>query len=153
VRSGCRRSDPNVLLIGPPGARKSMLAHRLTTILPAMTLVEAIDTTRIHRVAGLTGDRAAFVTTWPFRAPHHPISAAGLIGGGQVPQPGEGSPAPTVCACWMSCQRSGATSWRSCASRSRRVSQAYHHQSLFNLDDFAGLACRLLTASGSGRVQ
>ena len=62
-----------------------MLARRLTTILPAMTLAEAIETTRIHRVAGLT----ALVTTRPFRAPHHTISDVGLIGGGHVPMPGE----------------------------------------------------------------
>ena len=66
-----------------------MLARRLTTILPAMTLPEVIDTTRIHRVAGRTGARTALVTTRPFRAPHHTISAVGLIGGGQVPRPGE----------------------------------------------------------------
>jgi magnesium chelatase family protein len=60
-----------------------MLARRLTTILPAMTLAEAIETTRIHRVAGLTGGRTALVTTRPFRAPHHTISDAGLIGGGR----------------------------------------------------------------------
>jgi magnesium chelatase family protein len=64
-------------------------ARRLTTILPAMTLAEAIETTRIHRVAGLTGDRTALVTTRPFRAPHQTISDAGLIGGGHVPMPGE----------------------------------------------------------------
>ena len=68
---------------------KSMLARRLTTILPAMTLGEAIETTRIHSVAGLTGNRTALVTTRPFRAPHHTISDAGLIGGGHVPMPGE----------------------------------------------------------------
>jgi magnesium chelatase family protein len=66
-----------------------MLARRLTTILPEMTLAEAIETTRIHSVAGLTGGRTAFVTTRPFRAPHHTISDVGLIGGGQVPTPGE----------------------------------------------------------------
>jgi magnesium chelatase family protein len=66
-----------------------MLARRLTTILPAMTLAEAIETTRIHSVAGLTGDRTAWVTTRPCRAPHHTISDAGLIGGGHVPMPGE----------------------------------------------------------------
>src|SRR5215510_15142927 len=66
-----------------------MLARRLTTILPAMTLAEAIETTRIHCVAGLTGDRTALVTTRPFRAPHHTISDAGLIGGGHVPMPGD----------------------------------------------------------------
>jgi magnesium chelatase family protein len=66
-----------------------MLARRLTTILPNMTLAEAIETTRVHRVAGLTGDRTAFVMTRPFRAPHQTISDAGLIGGGHVPMPGE----------------------------------------------------------------
>jgi magnesium chelatase family protein len=66
-----------------------MLARRLTTILPAMTLAEAIETTRIHSVAGRTGDWTALVTTRPFRAPHHTISAVGLIGGGHVPMPGE----------------------------------------------------------------
>ena len=71
---------PSLLLLGPPGAGKSMLARRLTTILPAMTLAEAIETTRIHRVAGLTGDRTALVTTRPCRAPHHTLSDAGLIG-------------------------------------------------------------------------
>ncbi len=88
----CRRFDHNLLMLGPPGAGKSRLARRLTTILPAMTLAEAIETTRIHRVAGLTGltgDRTAVVTTRPFRAPHHTISDAGLVGGGQVPMPGE----------------------------------------------------------------
>jgi magnesium chelatase family protein len=66
-----------------------MLARRLTTILPAMTLAEVIETMRIHSVAGLTGDRTALVTTRPFRAPHHTISDVGLIGGGHVPMPGD----------------------------------------------------------------
>jgi magnesium chelatase family protein len=66
-----------------------MLARRLTPILPAMTLAEALETTRIQRGAGLSGDRTALVTSRPCRAPHHPISAVGLIGGGQVPMPGE----------------------------------------------------------------
>jgi magnesium chelatase family protein len=77
---------------GRPGAGKLRLARRLTTIPPAMTLAEAIGTTRIHRVAGLiglTGDRTAVITTPPCRAPHHTISDAGLIGGGQAPRPGE----------------------------------------------------------------
>ena len=75
--------------MGPPGAGKSMLARRLTTILPAMTLAEAIETTRIHRAAGLTGARTALVTTRPCRAPPHTIADVGRIGGGQVPRPGE----------------------------------------------------------------
>jgi hypothetical protein len=64
-------------------------ARQLTTILPALTLAEAIETTRIHSVAGRTGDRTAWVTTRPFRAPHHTISDVELIGGGQVPLPGD----------------------------------------------------------------
>jgi magnesium chelatase family protein len=70
-------------------AGQSMLARRLTTILPAMTLAEAIETTRIHRVAGRTGAWTALVTTRPFRTPHQTISDVGLMGGGPVPQPGE----------------------------------------------------------------
>jgi magnesium chelatase family protein len=66
-----------------------MLGCRLTPMLPAMTLAEAIETTRIHRVAGLTGNRTALLTTRPFRAPHHTISDSGLIGGGQIPMPGD----------------------------------------------------------------
>jgi magnesium chelatase family protein len=73
----------------PPGAGQSRLAHRLTTILPAMTLPEALETTRLHRVAGRTGARTALVTTRPCRAPHHTLSDVGLIGGGQVPRPGD----------------------------------------------------------------
>jgi magnesium chelatase family protein len=92
--SGETESHAGVLPImspcsGPPGAGKSMLARRLTTILPAMTLAEALETTRIHRVAGLTGDRTALVATRPFRAPHHTISDVGLIGGGHILMPGE----------------------------------------------------------------
>jgi magnesium chelatase family protein len=66
-----------------------MLVRRLTTMLAAMTLAKAIETTRTHRVAGLTGDRTALVMTRPFRAPHHTISDVGLIGGGHIPLPGE----------------------------------------------------------------
>src|SRR5262245_41982157 len=66
-----------------------MLARRLTTILPAMTLAEAIETTCIHRVAGLTGDRTALVTSRPCRTPHHTIADVGLIGGCQVPSLGK----------------------------------------------------------------
>jgi MoxR-like ATPase len=88
-KTGCRHYDHNLLMLGPPGAGKSRLGRWLTTILPALTLAEAIETTRIHRVAGLTGSRTAVVTTRPFRVPHHTISDVGLIGRGQVPLPGE----------------------------------------------------------------
>jgi predicted ATPase with chaperone activity len=67
----------------------SVPARRLTPTLPSTAIAEALDTTRLHRVAGLTGARTALVTTRPFRAPHHTISDVGLIGGGQVPLPGE----------------------------------------------------------------
>jgi magnesium chelatase family protein len=78
-----------LLLLGAPGVDTTRLARRLTTILPAMTLAEAIETTRIHRVADRTGDRTAFVITRPFRAPGQTIADAGLIGGGHVPMPGD----------------------------------------------------------------
>jgi magnesium chelatase family protein len=76
-----------------------MLARRLTTILPAMTLAEVLETTRLHRVAGRTGNRRAWVTTRPCRAPHHAISDVGLIGGDPVPLPGEVSPAHNGVRC------------------------------------------------------
>lgn len=79
----------NVILIGPPGAGKTMLARRLPTILPPLTLHEALETTKIHSVAGILGPDAALVTTRPFRAPHHTISDVALVGGGSNPMPGE----------------------------------------------------------------
>src|SRR5207245_2916874 len=73
----------------PPGSGKTMLARRLPTILPEMTLQEALETTKIHSVAGVLPPGASLVTVRPFRAPHHTISDAGLIGGGSYPRPGE----------------------------------------------------------------
>lgn len=79
----------NILLIGPPGAGKSMLTERLPSILPSMTQEEALEATKIHSVAGLTSAEHPMLTERPFRAPHHTVSATGLTGGGPRPRPGE----------------------------------------------------------------
>ena len=79
----------NMLMVGPPGAGKSMLAKRLPTILPPLTLDEALETTKIHSVAGLLHNGQALVRQRPFRSPHHTITDVALIGGGQNPRPGE----------------------------------------------------------------
>jgi magnesium chelatase family protein len=79
----------NIILVGPPGSGKTMLARRLPTILPNMTLAEALETTKIHSVAGKLPKDTPLVATRPFRDPHHTISNAGLIGGGSIPKPGE----------------------------------------------------------------
>ena len=79
----------NAILIGPPGAGKTMLAKRLPTILPPLSLQEALETTKIHSVAGKLPENSTLVSKRPFRSPHHTISDVALVGGGGVPQPGE----------------------------------------------------------------
>ncbi|MCW3073513.1 MAG: magnesium chelatase [Flaviaesturariibacter sp.] len=79
----------NAILIGPPGAGKTMLAKRLPTILPPLSLQEALETTKIHSVAGKLPENSTLVSKRPFRSPHHTISDVALVGGGGIPQPGE----------------------------------------------------------------
>jgi magnesium chelatase family protein len=79
----------NILLVGPPGSGKTMLAKRLPTILPPLTIDEALETTKIHSVAGLVGANNGLLMTRPFRSPHHTVSDVALVGGGSNPKPGE----------------------------------------------------------------
>lgn len=79
----------NIIMVGPPGSGKTMLARRLPTILPPMALEESLETTKIHSVAGLLNSKSGLVRRRPFRAPHHTVSDVALVGGGSIPHPGE----------------------------------------------------------------
>ena len=109
----------NVILIGPPGSGKTMLAKRLPSILPPLNLHEALETTKIHSVAGRMSRHASLISVRPFRSPHHTISDVALVGGGSNPQPGEISLAQTECFFLMSYRNSSALSSKCCGSRSK----------------------------------
>jgi hypothetical protein len=124
-----------------------MLARRLTTIRPAMTLAEAVETTHLYHVAGLTGGRTALVTTRQCRAPHHTVADAGLIGRRQVPTPGRCLSRPAGCAVWGHCPRAAATSWRAGGNRSRMVSYTYNLAGVLSLVALAAIAGRFQDAT------
>jgi hypothetical protein len=99
------------ILIGPPGSGKTMLARRLPTILPPISFDEAIETTKIHSVAGLLSGKDGLIGTRPFRAPHHTISNAGLIGGVRCLVPARSASPTTGCCSWTNCPSFSVTCW------------------------------------------
>jgi len=108
---------PKVLTVGPPGAGKTLLARSIPSILPTMTVEEALEVTKIYSIAGLLPPDTPLIRHRPFRAPYHTISNAGLVGGGHWPRPGEISLAHRGCSSWTSCPNSARARWRGCGSR------------------------------------
>jgi len=111
-----------------------MLAKRLATILPPLTLDEALETTKIHSIVGLLKPGQALVTQRPFRAPHHTASDAGLLGGNINPTPGEISLAHHGVCFWTNCRSSSAAFWKPCASRSKKAASRFRAR---GHDDFS----------------
>ncbi len=107
----------NILLCGSPGSGKSMLAQRLPTILPPLNPEEALETSKIHSVCGLLKRGNGLVARRPFRAPHHTISDAGLMGGGANITPGKCPWPTTACSFWTNCRSSAAPRWKLCGNR------------------------------------
>ena len=106
----------NAILIGPPGSGKMMLAKRLPTIWPTLNLQEALETTKMHSVAGKLVPDARLISRRPFRSPYHTISDMAFVGGGSLPQAGEISPGTMVYCFWMTCRNSVGPCRKSCAS-------------------------------------
>ena len=116
----------HVLMSGPPGSGKSMLAKRLPSILPDMTRQEALEATEIHSVMGLTTREHPLIDVRPFRSPHHTVSPMGMAGGGSNPRPGEISLPTRGCCSWTSCPSSPRRCWR-CSGSPWRTGRCRSH--------------------------